>query len=234
MFFQEGSRDLANLTALLAKERAKKMTAISGLKCLEQYERLPRATSWGKMLVGLLVGMEVWYSTRCKLTWKMKATKYNRLYFQLVPSTHHTEEIEFGLLPTPKAREAADTPSERNRNQPSMESLAVMGLLPTPTTMDYMAPKTDKAIEKEMTITRPGRTQLSNLRDVVIRQPEKLLPTPSAADGFKTTSNTHQENLNMLAPVGSGFQLNPQFVGEMMGFPTDWTELPFLNGEVNQ
>ncbi len=38
----------------------------------------------------------------------------------------------------------------------------------------------------------------------------------------------------MLAPVGSGFQLNPQFVGEMMGFPPDWTELPFLNGEVNQ
>jgi hypothetical protein len=21
---------------------------------------------------------------------------------------------------------------------------------------------------------------------------------------------------------------------EMMGFPTDWTELPFLNGEMNQ
>lgn len=26
-------------------------------------------------------------------------------------------------------------------------------------------------------------------------------------------------------------QLNPLFVAEMMGFPPDWTELPFLNGE---
>ena len=29
-------------------------------------------------------------------------------------------------------------------------------------------------------------------------------------------------------------QLSPQFVMEMMGFPTDWTLLPFLNGEENQ
>jgi len=29
-------------------------------------------------------------------------------------------------------------------------------------------------------------------------------------------------------------QLNPQFVAEMMGFPEDWTELPFLNGDKNQ
>jgi hypothetical protein len=28
-------------------------------------------------------------------------------------------------------------------------------------------------------------------------------------------------------------QLNPLFVLEMMGFPPDWTELPFLNGETN-
>jgi hypothetical protein len=25
-------------------------------------------------------------------------------------------------------------------------------------------------------------------------------------------------------------QLNPRFVAEMMGFPPNWTELPFLNG----
>jgi hypothetical protein len=29
-------------------------------------------------------------------------------------------------------------------------------------------------------------------------------------------------------------QLSPQFVMEMMGFPTDWTLLPFLSGEQNQ
>jgi hypothetical protein len=29
-------------------------------------------------------------------------------------------------------------------------------------------------------------------------------------------------------------QLNPRFVAEMMGFPPNWTELPFLSGETNQ
>jgi len=33
---------------------------------------------------------------------------------------------------------------------------------------------------------------------------------------------------------GKPSQLSPQFVLEMMGFPTDWTLLPFLNGETNQ
>lgn len=54
-----------------------------------------------------------------------------------------------------------------------------LALLPTPTTMDNMAPKTDKAIIKEMTVTRPGRTQLSNLRGVLARQ---MMPTPSTRD----------------------------------------------------
>jgi hypothetical protein len=34
--------------------------------------------------------------------------------------------------------------------------------------------------------------------------------------------------------TGKTSQLSPQFVLEMMGFPTDWTLLPFLNGETNQ
>lgn len=33
---------------------------------------------------------------------------------------------------------------------------------------------------------------------------------------------------------GKTSQLNPRFVAEMMGFPANWTELPFLNGEQNQ
>jgi DNA (cytosine-5)-methyltransferase 1 len=32
-------------------------------------------------------------------------------------------------------------------------------------------------------------------------------------------------------PSGKTSQLNPRFVAEMMGFPPNWTELPFLNGE---
>ena len=60
------------------------------------------------------------------------------------------------------------------------------GSWPTPTTMDGLAPKTQKAIVREMTEVRPGRTAPSNLRDQVtwgrtfgqVRQ--KLWPTPTA------------------------------------------------------
>ena len=31
--------------------------------------------------------------------------------------------------------------------------------------------------------------------------------------------------------LGAGSQLNPHFVAEMMGFPLNWTDLPFLSGE---
>jgi hypothetical protein len=31
--------------------------------------------------------------------------------------------------------------------------------------------------------------------------------------------------------AGITSQLNPRFVAEMMGYPLDWTELPFQSGE---
>jgi hypothetical protein len=65
-----------------------------------------------------------------------------------------------------------------------------------------------------------------------------LLPTPTCQDAKqKENSPSQQHKIQELAICvagGSGFQLNPPFVGEMMGFPPTWTELPFLNGEVNQ
>ena len=79
-----------------------------------------------------------------------------------------------------------------------------------------------------------------------------LLPTPTAMDSSNATANMkssqtkegsmHSTTLSrcLLAPKlekqtnGKTSQLNPRYVAEMMGFPTDWTELPFLNGEQNQ
>jgi hypothetical protein len=37
---------------------------------------------------------------------------------------------------------------------------------------------------------------------------------------------------DQFAVPGKSSQLNPRFVAEMMGFPPDWTELPFTNGEM--
>jgi hypothetical protein len=62
----------------------------------------------------------------------------------------------------------------------------------------------------------------------------KMLPTPQAADGFKTTKASRQDNLNSTFRTGAASQLNPLFVAEMMGFPEGWTVLPFQNGGQNQ
>lgn len=68
-----------------------------------------------------------------------------------------------------------------------------------------------------------------------------LLPTPTARDwkGASTLENLqkkgkkpHQGSLpDFFALTGKSFQLNPLFVAEMMGFPPDWTVLPFLPGD---
>lgn len=78
----------------------RRMTVTSGLKCLELYNSQNLHGSSLKMLVASLLGMKEWYSNKCALTWKAKVTKSNRLLFQLLPSTHRTEGIESGLLPT--------------------------------------------------------------------------------------------------------------------------------------
>jgi hypothetical protein len=54
--------------------------------------------------------------------------------------------------------------------------------------------------------------------------------------GEKVTGLENQDSLVKMTReiTGKPSQLSPQFVMEMMGFPTDWTLLPFLNGEKNQ
>jgi hypothetical protein len=101
------------------------------------------------MFSALLIGQEGWSSTKCRLTWKLKGTKYNRLYFQLAPSTLPTEEIESGLLLTPtsvmtdeppeKMRERAERNGYKNGTQYGslLSQVKYSGMLPTPTTQDY-------------------------------------------------------------------------------------------------
>jgi hypothetical protein len=90
----------ASRTVQQENDLERKMTVTSGRKCLEQFGRFNRAGLWAKTFAALLIGTGDWYSTRCRLTWKLKATKSHRFYFQLVPSTLPTEGTEFGLLPT--------------------------------------------------------------------------------------------------------------------------------------
>ena len=188
----------ASHTQWQEKDWGKRTSDTSGPKCLESFVKLPRATSWAKTYAALLIGMEGWSSTRCKLIWKLSATKSSRYYFQLVPSVLRIDAIASGLLPTVTAFDSTNASANMKSTQVkegSMHSMTLSrmmseGMLPTP-------------IKSDCTPARPSKNwQGSDL------------------GGFINRGNT-----------GKIFQLNPQFVAEMMGFPTDWTESPFQSGE---
>ncbi len=90
-----------NHSPLLDLKREQRMTVISGRKCLEQLEKFNQVGSLAKTFTELLIGMEGWYSTKCRLTWKLRGTKCGRMFCQLVPSMPRIGGIASGLLPTP-------------------------------------------------------------------------------------------------------------------------------------
>ena len=178
----------ANHTAQLESDLAKKMTDISGRKCVASFEKFNRHGSWAKMFSALLIGQEDWYSKRCRLTWKLKGTRYNRMYFQLQVSAHHTEEIGFGLLPTPRAQEI-DNSKERiaNGKIDCITTMAKMGMLPTPTAFDWNSARTPEKWEqdKEKWAEKGVNLQMP-LKQMARFQ---MLPTPTAMDSTGATAN---------------------------------------------
>ncbi len=173
----------ASPSATPDEEKERRMNATSGRTCLQLYKTSNPNGSSLKTCVASLLGTTAWYSNKCALTWKPKVTKSNRLLFQLSPSTRRTEGTGSG---------SSDT------------------ILATPNTMDSMEPKTPKALLKESTVTRPGRTNLSNLRDQIAYG--QKMPNPEA----------------ILTGTGTGkkLRLQPAMTQWMMGFPESWTEFP--------
>lgn len=82
---------------------------------------------------------------------------------------------------------------------------------PTPNTMDAMAPKTEKALDKEIMETRKGRSQLNNLRDVVVNPLDimKSWVTPTARDYKGANSVEH------IAQQGEDFNANPNHTRQL-------------------
>ena len=112
-------------------------------------------------------------------------------------------------------------------------------LLPTPTAMIDEAPiaKVDARNQKQM--EKGNSPFILGLGQQAMRG---MLPTPTASDwkgGCTRTGENEKFQHAMLqhsihhfhGERGKSSQLNPRFVAEMMGFPPNWTELPFLSGE---
>lgn len=296
LFSPAGSRERASHTAQQESDLEKMMTATSGRRCLERFGKFSRHGLWARTFAASLIGTGAWYSTKCRLTWKLSATKCNRLYFQLVPSTLPIGEIGFGLLRTPAAQEPGISPERlvTKDGQPAkigelaydkhtgrLAQVGViqqvqMGLLPTPKAgdADFALPRTSGRPPEKSThlatrlkyaynnlLPTPEANNYKNGHKTVSPRIERkmeqgwtvglndratlgLLPTPTAISDPKggcTRPDAKRQNDTLAhamhaqtnAQPGTTSQLNPQFVGEMMGFPKDWTVLPFLSGEMN-
>ena len=103
------------------------------------------------------------------------------------------------------------------------------GLLPTPRTADIEGGCANNVQIENGSYFRTNANGVRwgvKLRDVV---ESGLLPTPRAFCYKDSAVDRGKGNLGEV--TGTGSRLNPRFVAEMMGFPPNWTELPFLNGE---
>jgi hypothetical protein len=152
----------------------------------------------------------------------------------------HTNESEFGLLPTVKLTDSHSQRELTNGENISkttgtkyglhLTQMAQAMMLPTPTAMD----STNATANMKSTQVKPGSMHSMTLTRMMS---DVMLPTPRSRDwkgceGRREDIPSYIEDT--LKITGKTSQLNPRFVGEMMGFPPNWTELPFQNGEPNQ
>ena len=187
---------------------AQKMTAISGRTFLPLFKPNDPLGAFSKTFMV----MSAWASTKCYLTWRLKATPQGRLLFQLAPSMRHTEETESGLLHTPTAK--------ANQMAPSMVAKGSGWMWPTPTVQD-----SNKA-------TKKWREDHQNNLTAAVFNPDKLWPTPAAANAKGAVkdrfmgSPTYKSNLDEAVRENqhSG-QLSADWVEWLMGYPDGWTNL---------
>lgn len=257
----EGSH--ANHSAARADAKEVEMTVTSGLRCFEQYGRLSPLSSLARTLMassvwlspakGLRWKAKPLYSTReidvierssssqssaSVKTSKKRDTMSSRLLFQLVPSARLTVGTGFGLSRNGKASDLMKTPSAMDYNvtakarpvpgmsgtcaQEILSGYCKVSLLPTPMAVEVT--HAGRSVSPwGRTIAKDGTTYAPSLTDVVGR----LLPTPQSLD-FKAKEEQSP------ARIGKSSRLNPLFWEEMMGYPLEWTLLPFLTASSEQ
>ena len=239
---------------LPAGERVRKTAVTSGLTCSVPFTRSGPVG----LLVRTLVASSRWYSPARRLTWdvsplcserislytasgrntssrpsavilSVKDIPSSRCLFRLVPSVPRTEGTVSGLLPTPLASDfKVRGPGSQQKGLP--EIIREM-LLPTPTATEIhhwqRVERWKRQGRTSMHETEDGEKNPNGLTDFL--DFHGLLPTLEHIG--RKGKNPRQGGLpDSFAQTGRSFQLNPLFVAEMMGFPVNWTVLPFLPG----
>lgn len=170
MLFQEDSP--ASRSVQPGSEKAKMMTVTSGQRCCELLKKSDPLGSLAKMLLE----SSTWHSTQCFLTWKIKATKQGRLYFQLAASTPRIKESGSPLwLGTMTASQTGGTHSirsEKRRKGRAPTPAEVAALWPTPTAQMGKGPSFSKsrqgspnlqtAVAQKVAMLEPSGTEKLN------------------------------------------------------------------------
>lgn len=192
------------------------MTVTSGRRCFELYGNSARCGS----LVKMCLESSIWHSTKCALRWKVRATKSNRLLFQLAALTHRTNEKECLLWPTPQTG-AALYGGTGNLRQ--LQKLALAGIL-------------NSEEVRNLSSGSGGKTNPALLEWLMGYEQKftELIPTPRACD-YKGASakrffgGAHYRaqlcELIECTPLGIVGRLNPTYLEWLMGYPIGWTEL---------
>ena len=201
--------------------------AISTSKVLDYFNRVNKS-KWAFNFSKLLLNLEGWESPLCRLNWKIRSGKNNRLYFYLQVINSNKNGAENNLLLTPQAmdvRTDVRKPEERSdaANKGGCSNLreyVVNQMLPTPNASDHHNAN-----------LKDGHDLKKNyLRGVAL-----MYPTPTTADykgarskeALEAAGRNETNSLSdKFAESGKSVTLNPLFVTEMMGFPTDWLILP--------
>ena len=223
----------ASPLVLPGSDKARKMTATSGLKCIGSW------TSSGPLglLAKMFLASSIWGSTKCFLTWKPVATPGKRLLFRLSPSMPHIDESDFGLWQTPVSAAAVARVKGKFNSRGEPKLSAQVKMWPTPQAHDT-AP--GKASRVGRFGTKHGGRDLNDWA--------AMWPTPH---GFSQDGKSNGPSGNELGravnqgmyptpDVGMakgrgeasaekrhrvGGSLNPNFVEDLMGFPKGLTEL---------
>ena len=236
MSLLEGS--LANRCHKVEKEREKKMIVGSGMRCLELYKIVNPDGSLEKMCRALLTLTMGIYSRNCALTWKTTTTKYNRLLFRLVPKMHHTEETEFGLLPTPTTQDTEHPNmilNEKGRREPtkgkSSHSLnladRVKMMWPTPNAWDgQRGPRSEKHLQEN----KGSQTTLVT----AVAHNQRMFPTPTQDIVTDRTKKYSQGGTPLTLAIKDPTQkvegnLNYEWVTWLMGYPKNYLDISEKN-----
>ncbi len=216
----EASRNCAKISALQAVEQAWKESEADyfSRSCAWPKKSSPSSYSL-KMSQPSLV--EAVFELLEKLPrWGMNV---DGVLYPLRPLEPCTEEKGGSCWPTPQARAQTDTPSERKRHTPCLESAVMMW--PTPAARDWKDSGMEHSAQNRKSPCLPAAVMMATPTASQASKPIRA-PSPSRAHGEH--GEDLQDSIGRLNPESIGKRLCPKWTSVLMGYPPGWSSLKRL------